>query len=119
MAQTVPSAETLKQIKACCAALEDKKAIDLVVLDVSGSSSITDFFILATGNSEPHLRALRGSLEGVLKDLDIPVIGIDYHPQSGWLVVDAFDFMVHLFIAEVRESYHIEALWRDAKQITL
>ena len=119
MAQTVPPPETLKQIKACCAALEDKKAIDLTVLDVSGCSSITDFFVLATGNSEPHLRALRGALETVLKEQDIPVIGIDYQPQSGWLVVDAFDFMIHLFIAEVRESYHIEALWRDARVVKI
>lgn len=108
----------LEQIRACCLALDEKQALDLKVLDVRGKSSVTDYLIIGSGNSEPHLRALRIATEDAVRDAEVEMLGIDYQEQSGWLVVDAFEFMVHLFLQEQRDVYRIESLWKDAEDIT-
>ena len=100
-------------------ALDEKKAEDLRVLDVGKLSSITDYLILATGNSEPHLRALRIEVERVLDEQKTKILGVDTTKSSGWTVVDAFEIMVHLFTPENRDKYRMELLWKDAKEVEL
>ena len=109
----------VRQIGLCCLALEDRKADDIIVLDLRGLSSITDYFVIASGKSEPHLKALRAKLEEAIKEMEVELIGIDAEPRSGWMVVDAFDFMVHLFLPAVREQYRLESLWKDAPLVKL
>ena len=104
-------------LKACCEALEDKKAADVTLLFLGEKSSITDYFLIATGNSEPHLKALWISVQKKLKELKVHMIGSQAEPQSGWIVIDAFDFMVHLFLPEQRDMYRLEALWKDAETL--
>ena len=104
-------------VKLCCRVLEDKKAGDLQVLEVGELSSITDYLVLATATSGPHLRAMRGELEKSLKDAGIRALGVDTAEESGWTVVDLFDVMVHLFREDVRSHYGLENLWKDAKEI--
>ena len=112
-AQT-PADPTLEIIKKCRDAIDDKKAEDIKVLDVRGKSPITNYFIIATATSTPHLRALAGELEKTLKELGVKAIGRDYNSDSGWVVVDGFDFMAHIFLPEERGMYGIESLWKDA-----
>lgn len=106
--------EQMTLLRAAVGALDDKKAEDLNVLYLGQKSSITDFLILATGNSEPHLRALSNALLRQLKDLRVDLIGTDSEPGSGWAVVDAFDVMIHLFLPEQRQFYQLDELWKDA-----
>ena len=113
------STSILQQVKACCKALEDKKAENLKVIYLGEKSSISDYFIIATGNSPPHLKALRVTIEDALDDLCVDIIGMDAEPRSGWMVVDAYDFMVHLFLPEVRDFYRLESLWKDARNVPL
>jgi ribosome-associated protein len=98
-------------------ALDDKKASDLRVLRVSEQSSITDYLVLATGNAEPHLRALRIELEKVLDGAGAKIAGMETGDGSGWLVVDAYQIMVHLFLPTQRETYRLEQLWKDAEDL--
>ena len=114
-----PLDPTLEVVKVCVKALDDKKADCLKVLDVRGKSPITNYFIIATATSEPHLRALAGELEKTVKELGIKAVGRDYNTSSGWVVVDAFDFMAHIFLPEQRNMYGIESLWKDAKELSL
>ena len=114
--KTNPSEKLLKII---VQALADKKAEDLRVLDVSGLSSITDYLVLATGNSEPHLRALRIELERVLDEQQARILGVDTTKGSGWTVVDVFELMVHLFTPDNRDKYRMELLWKDANELAL
>ncbi|HLP07477.1 MAG TPA: ribosome silencing factor [Opitutaceae bacterium] len=102
-----------------CKGLDDKKAGDLKVIDVRGLSSITDYIVIATGLAEPHLRAMRIEVEKVLDAAGAKIGGMDKNQQSGWLVVDAYQIMVHLFTAEARSRYGLEQLWRDGKELTL
>ena len=110
---------TLDEMRCAVAAIEDKKGESIRVLDVRGKSSITDYLILATGTSDPHLKALKGSLDAALKEADVQLIGEDRALGSGWLVVDAFDFMVHLQTEEMRDFYRLDQLWKDAPELTL
>ena len=118
MNQTQSTLPALEVARLACKALDDKKADALCVLDVSEHSSITDFLVLATGNSEPHLRALRVELEKVFDAAKVRILGMDTDQGSGWLVVDAFDVMVHLFTPQTRETYKLETLWKDAVEIS-
>lgn len=111
-----PVQQLIKQI---VQALDAKKAQELRVLNVSRLSSITDYLILATGTSEPHLRALRIELERVLDEQKATILAVDTTKGSGWVVVDAFDLMVHLFTPESRAKYRLEQFWRDALEINL
>jgi len=106
-------------VAALVAAFAEKKVEDVRVLDVSELSTITDFLVIGTGNSETHLRALRIEADRVLKEFGTHIIGRDSQLESGWTVVDAFDVMVHLLTAEKREYYRLEHLWRDADEIPI
>ena len=119
MTESISENSPTEQIRICIDALEDKKASDLTVLDVAGKSSITNFIVVASGMSEPHLRALRIAVEMACKENGIQVIGADKDANSGWIVVDAFDFMIHLLTDEKREYFGIEALWKDAKKVAV
>lgn len=110
---------TLEAIKICVSALEDKKAEAIRIFNLKGKSSITDVVIIATGNSEPHLKALSNALEGVVRDYEFSIAGVDYQPQSGWLVVDAYQIMLHLMLPEKRQYYRLEELWSGAQEIPL
>jgi ribosome-associated protein len=102
----------------CRTFADDKKAEDLVVLDVSKISSITDYFVIASGSSEPHLRAIAESITSHLRDdHDVRPRAEDGTLQTGWLVIDFFDVIVHVMRKEVRERYDLESLWGDAPRV--
>jgi ribosome-associated protein len=109
----------LELVKICCRVLDVKKAEDVRVLDVSLQSSITDFLVVATATSTPHLRALRVELEKVIDASKNRIVGIETAEESGWTVIDAFDVMVHLFIADRRAQYGLENLWKDAAEVSV
>lgn len=106
-------------LKICCRALDDKKAGDLRVFDVSEQSSITDYLVLATATSDPHLRAMRVELEKAVDASKTRIVGIDAAQDSGWAVVDLFDVMVHLFLPDRRSHYALEMLWKDADEVSV
>ncbi len=110
---------SIRLLKLIVSALDEKKAEDLRVLEVGKLSSITDYLVLATGTSEPHLRALRVELERVLDQEKAKILGIDTTKGSGWTVVDAFEVMIHLLTPENRDKYRLEILWKDAAEVSL
>ncbi|MGC6455722.1 MAG: ribosome silencing factor [Coraliomargaritaceae bacterium] len=111
--------ETLEEIRTVVGALEEKKAENIRILDVAETSSITDYIVLATGTSDPHLKAMKAELDGALKTSGIQLIGQDREVGSGWVVVDAFDFMVHLQTESIRDLYRLDQLWKDANEVML
>ena len=103
----------LGHIRHCCEALNDKKADAIHVVEVASVSTITDYLVIANGNSEPHLKTLCEAVESCLKTCGAAVLGMQKMPGSGWAVVDVFDFMVHVFLPEQRVFYDLGALWKD------
>lgn len=111
--------KTLQEMRMALRALDEKKAEAVKVLDVRKKSSITDYLILAGATSEPHVKALKSELDKSLKAGGVNLIGEDREVGSGWLVVDAFDFMVHLQTEKIRQFYGLDALWKDAPELDL
>lgn len=118
--ETVSDTQTIALLRNLITALEDKKADHLKVLHVGGISDITDFLVLATGNSETHLRALRIEAERIFDAVKAPLAGTDQGGfGSGWTVLDAYQIMVHFFTAEQRDNYALDKLWKDASEVDL
>lgn len=84
-------------------ALVDTKALDVKTYDVRGKSGIADFFVVATGSAAPHLKALVKALPKAYR--------VSGDPESGWIVADYFDVVVHVFSPEARAYYALEKLW--------
>ena len=110
--------ELKENLAIACNALNDKKAEGVTLLYFGEKSPLTDCFIIATGTSDPHLKALRNNLEVTLKENKIEILSQDRFQPSGWLVLDAIVFVVHLFSKEQREHYALEHLWKDALQLS-
>lgn len=104
--------------RACAAAAGDKKAEDIVVMDMQGISTFTDYFVICSAASDPQLKAIGGSIrEQVRESLNRNPLSEDGFPTSQWIVLDYGDVIVHLFHAEKRAFYGLESLWSDAKRI--
>lgn len=102
----------------CRELADNKKAENLVVLDVREMSSITDYFVIATGTSDPHLRAIVDEIsERLDEDHGLRPKSIDGSVKTSWIVLDYFDVIVHVMRADVREMYNLEALWSDAAPV--
>jgi ribosome-associated protein len=99
---------------------DNKKAEDLLVLDVRKLSSVTDFFVIVSGTSSPHLRAIVNEITDKLRaDHDLRARAMDGNMNGDWVVLDYFDVIVHVMRAEVRARYDLEGLWGDAPQVKL
>lgn len=105
-------AEELKDI--VVAALEDLKAKDISVLDVTDRTSVTDFMIVASGTSVRHLRSLAESVIQDLKERGIRDAKVEGGESSDWVLVDLGDVVLHVMMPATREFYDLERLWRDA-----
>ncbi len=115
MTQTL-SAESLSlQI---AEAASDKKAEDITILDLRGVSTFTDFFVLCSGTSEPHLKAIGSEIRSQMREKwgQRPTFS-EGLPASHWVVLDYADVLVHIFTAEKRAFYALESLWGDAKRV--
>ncbi len=89
-----------------------------MVLDLQGISSFTDYFVICSGTSEPHLKAIAGEIEDRLKDEHgIRAVSVDGFPASQWIVLDYLQVIVHVFRQEKREFYSLEDLWGDAPRM--
>jgi len=99
------------QAKAIAAALEARKGVDVRIYDVRGKSSLTDFFVVATGSAAPHLKALAGESQAAMKEAGVASFRTSGDPESGWIVVDYIDVVLHVFSPEARAYYALEKLW--------
>ena len=108
-----------KELALLCRELADsKKAEDLVVLDVRALSSVTEYFVMATATSEPHLRAIAEEIiEKLREEHDVRPRAEDGSLRGSWVVLDFFDVMVHLMRDEARKHFDLEGLWGDAPRL--
>jgi len=95
-------------------ALVDRKAQEPVVLDLRGLTTATDYFVIASGTSDAHVRGMAEHLMTVLAPKGIEPHHVEGLPQGRWVLLDYVDFVVHVFHPELREFYQLERLWGDA-----
>jgi ribosome-associated protein len=97
---------------------DNKKADKLAVLDVRKLSSVTDFFVIASGTSEPHVRAIVEEITTKLREEhDVRPRAVEGSRQGAWVVLDFFDVIVHIMRQDARDRYDLEGLWSDAARL--
>ena len=114
----LPQMDSKKLALLCRELADNKKGENIVVLDVRELSSVTDYFVIASGTSEPHLRAIIDEITDKLREAHrVRPRAVDGTIHAAWVVLDYFDVIVHVMRADVREHYDLEGLWGDAPQV--
>jgi ribosome silencing factor RsfS/YbeB/iojap len=108
-----------KKLALLCRKLaENKKAENAVVLDVRKLSSVTDYFVIVSGGSEPHLRAITNEVTDQLRqEHHLRPRAVEGDASASWQVLDYFDVIVHVMRADTRQRYDLESLWGDAPRV--
>lgn len=110
-----PSAE--RNVRRAARAALDRKALDLVILDVHGLSSVTDYFLVCSGRSTTHLRSIADAIREEMKAADERLLHGEGAPESGWMLLDYGNVLMHVFLEETRLYYALERLWGDAPSV--
>lgn len=98
-------------------ALEDKKAEDIKVIDISEVSVIADYFIIANGTNRSQIQALSDNVEETLGRAQIPLKQVEGYDNANWVLLDFHDVIIHIFDKENRLFYDLERIWRDGKMV--
>ena len=104
--------------KAVRAAL-DKKALDVVVLDLRSTPAFTDYFVLCSGATQRQVKAIADAIEEALRAAKVRPAHIEGYDKADWVLMDFFTFIVHVFTPQTREFYSLERLWGDAERIEI
>ena len=113
------SARLPAQIDRAIAAAEDKKAVDLVVLDLRKAAGFTDLFVIASGTNVRQVRAIADAVMEALAADGVKPAHVEGYDRSEWILLDYFDFIVHVFAPETRMFYSLERLWGNAERIEI
>jgi len=107
------------QISLASAAAESKQAVNLVVLDLRKSAGFTDFFLIASGTNTRQVRAIADAVIDSLAAKGAKPAYVEGYDRSEWILLDYFDFIVHIFAPETRTFYDLERLWGNADRIEI
>jgi len=109
--------QQLELLKAIAAILDNKKARELVAIHTTEQTILSDYFLICTGTSTTHVKALADDLEFEMKNQHgVPPKGVEGR-ASGWILLDYGTVLVHIFLQEQREYYNLERLWEDAQRV--
>lgn len=106
------------RVRRAVAAMQDRKARDLLVLELAEISDFTDFFLLSTGSSERQVRAIADAVDERLREDGVRALHREGYEHGQWVLMDYGDFLVHIFYEPTREYYQLERLWADAPNVT-
>jgi ribosome-associated protein len=95
----------------------DKKATDVVILDIRSQSVIADYFVICTGNNPRQIQAIASAIEDKLDEINVPAKGFEGAADNGWMLLDCGDVIVHIFGPLEREFYRLERLWSSAPSV--
>jgi ribosome-associated protein len=107
------------QIDLALAAADSKQAVNLVLLDLRQSAGFTDFFVIASGTNTRQVRAIADAVMETLADTGAKPAFVEGYDRSEWILLDYFDFIVHIFAPETRVFYDLERLWGNAERIAV
>ena len=113
------AADGLTKALECARAALDKKAVDLVVLDVTGLTSIADYLVICTGRSDRQVQAIATAIDEELRKDGVRPIAVEGMTRGQWVLLDFTDVIVHVFYKPVREFYDLERLWEHAPRVQL
>lgn len=119
MSQITGKEHSKEMVRLAIKALEDKKAEDMKVIDISEVSVLADYFIIASGTNRSQIQALTDNVEEQLGRNGCQVKQIEGYDAANWILMDFGDIIVHVFDRENRLFYDLERIWRDGKQVDL
>ena len=105
-------------VRLCARIADDKKAEEIVILNLSGLPYVTDYFLIASGNNPRQMGAIAAAIQEELLKLGVKPLGHEGGDQSRWVLLDYGDFVVHMFDPEWRKLYDLELLWGDVPRLT-
>jgi len=109
-----------KEVAALAAkALDDKKGVDMALLEITDVTTLADHFLICTGTSNTHVKALCDAVEKAMDEAGEPALRREGHRSGTWVLLDYGCLVVHVFTEETRQFYDLERLWSDAKKIDL
>jgi ribosome-associated protein len=111
--------KTLDKALLAAEIIMERKAVDPVLFDVEGLTSITDYFLIASGNSSRQVQAIGRHLQKTMKEKGQKAYGIEGEQEGQWILIDYGDLVVHIFYQPVREFYDLEGLWSEAPKVGL
>ncbi|GBD13433.1 Ribosomal silencing factor RsfS [bacterium HR24] len=97
--------------------LSEKQASDIVLLDISDVATFADYFVIATGETKRQMEAVLAALEEELDKEEVTLLGREGSPETGWVLLDLGDIVVHIFGPEERSYYDLEGLWHRARPV--
>lgn len=109
--------QSKKMAKIAFEALEDKKADDITIIDISEISVLADYFIIASGSNRNQVQAMADNVEKDLGKVGYPTKQVEGYQGANWILMDFNDIIVHVFDRESRSFYDLERIWRDGKVI--
>jgi ribosome-associated protein len=115
-----PYAELDDEVKLAVTSASEKKAFDIVAIDLREIASFTEFFVIVSGANQRQVQAISDEInEQMKKQLNARVVRIEGYQTGEWILLDYGDFIVHIFEKKAREFYDLERLWRDAKRVEI
>jgi ribosome-associated protein len=108
--------ETRDKADAAAQSALEKKARDVVALHLAGLTDIADYFVLASGGSERHVRTISDAVEHDMKEKGIVPLSTEGREEGRWVIIDYGDVVIHVFLESLRELYDLESLWIEAKR---
>ncbi len=110
-------ANSIDMIKTAYSALEDKKAFDIKAIDISKISTLCDYIIIADGTNKKQVQALCDNVQDCMRDAGYENKSIEGYSDGGWILLDYYDIIVHIFSGETRRFYNIEKIWSDGDMV--
>jgi ribosome-associated protein len=108
-----------REVTLAVAAAEDKKAIDLLVLDLRKAGGFADYFLICSGANARQVRAIADAIMDALREEGAKPAHVEGYERSEWVLLDYFDFIVHIFAPETRLFYSLERLWGSAERVEI
>lgn len=108
-----------EMIKTAYHALDDKKAFDIKILDIRNISSIADYFIIADGTNKNQVQAMCDNVEESMTKSGFRMKSIEGYSEGGWILLDYYDIIIHIFSDEARRFYNIERIWSDGAEVSI
>jgi len=108
--------KTNELVEACGRLADDKKAVDVVIMDLNGLTDIADYFVIASGTGERHVRTIADGIREGIKQEGILPFAVEGYDEGRWIIIDYQNVIVHVFLESLRELYDLESLWIEAKR---
>ncbi len=111
--------DAINMLKTAYKALDDKKAYDIKILDIKKISSIADYMVIADGTNKNQVQAMCDAVTEEMGKAGFPPKSIEGYSEGGWILLDYYDIIIHIFSDEARRFYDIERIWSDGKYVDI